>query len=88
MAEHALSELGRFLPMPKEGRTAVEPLPGGDFGADGMVGFERALAREFDWLPGALLRRYVKTYGTRAHALMDGARSLDELGPCFGADLY
>jgi glycerol-3-phosphate dehydrogenase len=88
MAEHALTELGRFLRMPKEGRTAVETLPGGDFGGAGIEGFERVLAGEFGWLPGPQLRRYVKTYGTRSHALLNGARSLDDLGPCFGADLY
>ena len=88
MAEHALSELGRFLPMPKEGRTAVETLPGGDFGDQGMAGFGQALGREFAWLPCTQLRRYVKTYGTRCRALLDGVGSLDDLGLCFGADLY
>lgn len=88
MAEHALSELGRFLPMPKEGQTAVEKLPGGDFGDGGMEDFERALAREFGWLPSAQLRRYVRTYGTRSRALLNGAGSIDDLGVCFGVDLY
>ena len=88
MAEHALSELGRFLPMPTEGQTAAEVLPGGDFGEDSIAGFERALAREFAWLPDSQLRRYVRTYGTRARALLNGARSLNDLGICFGADLY
>jgi D-erythritol 1-phosphate dehydrogenase len=88
MAEHALSELGRFLPIPKEGRTAFETLPGGDFGDEGMEGFEQALGRKFSWLPSKQLRRYVRTYGTRSRALLNGVGSLAGLGPCFGADLY
>lgn len=88
MAEHALSQLGRFLPMPRKSRTAVEVLPGGDFGDGGMAEFERTLAREYAWLPDLQLRRYVRTYGTRARALLNGADAPDDLGVCFGADLY
>ena len=88
MAEHALSELGRFLPIPKEAKTAVEKLPGGDFGDEGMEVFEERLMREFSWLPRKQLRRYVRTYGARCQTLLDGVGSLADLGPCFGADLY
>ena len=48
----------------------------------------RALAREVAWLPELQLRRYVRTCGTRARILLNGAGSLDDLGICFGADLY
>lgn len=88
MAEHVLSELGRFLPIPKKGLTAIEKLPGGDFGKGGMEGFERALACEFGWLSNTQLRRYIRTYGTRSRTLLDGVGSIDDLGICFGADLY
>jgi len=88
MAEHALSELGRFLPIPQQGRTAIETLPGGDFGDQGMEGFERTLSRDFDWLPRAQLHRYVRTYGTRCKVLLNGANSLNDLGKYFGSDLY
>jgi glycerol-3-phosphate dehydrogenase len=88
LAEHALAELSRFLPLPKPGRTAVEALPGGDFGAGGMEEFEQALERDFSWLPAAQARRYIKLYGTRARQLLAGARSLADLGFHLGADLY
>lgn len=88
MAEHALSELGRLLPIPRDGRTTVEALPGGDFGEDGVAGFEQALARDYAWLPDAQRHRYIRTYGTRARLLLNGAGSLSDLGICFGADLY
>lgn len=88
MAEHALSKLGRFLRIPKEGRTAFETLPGGDFGNQGMEAFERTLGREFGWLRGSQLRRYVKTYGTRSRDLLNNVGSIDDLGICFGASLF
>lgn len=88
LAEHALAELCRFLPMPKKGQTAFEKLPGGDFGKRGMAAFEAALTHDFPWLPAAQARRYVKLYGTRARQLLADARSLADLGLRLGADLY
>ena len=34
------------------------------------------------------MRRYARLYGSRARALLDTARALDDLGAHFGADLY
>ena len=88
MADHALSQLARFLEPPRPGRTATEPLPGGDFGPGGMDLFAAALRREYEWVPESLSSRYVRTYGTRARELLDGARGARDLGACFGSDLY
>lgn len=88
LAEAALSKLAPYLQPPGQCRTAYETLPGGDFGEDGTAGFEQALRRECDWLPAAQLRRYVRTYGTRARELLSDVRGMDDLGAHFGADLY
>jgi glycerol-3-phosphate dehydrogenase len=88
MAEHAVSQLGRFLKTLRPGRTATEPLPGGDFGPGGMDSFAAALRREYAWLPASLLSRYVSTYGTRTRELLEGAREADDLGACLGSDLH
>ena len=53
-----------------------------------MHRFETAFRAANPWLPGALATRLVHSYGTRAETLLDGARSLEELGPHFGDGLY
>src|SRR5262249_55437022 len=58
-------------------------LPGGDFAA-----FLRGLVAEFPFLPAEQALRYARLYGTRARALLDGARKIDDLGRCLGADFY
>jgi glycerol-3-phosphate dehydrogenase len=40
------------------------------------------------WLPAALARRYLRSYGTRAGNLLKGATDLAGLGENFGAGLY
>jgi glycerol-3-phosphate dehydrogenase len=88
LADHALSQLQRFLAPPRPSRTATEPLPGGDFGADGMDGFAAGLQAAYAWMPPSLLSRYVHTYGTRTRELLDGARRVDDLGARLGSDLH
>jgi glycerol-3-phosphate dehydrogenase len=88
LAEHALDRLRPFFPAMGPAWTASAPLPGGDMpGAD----FDRWLAefrRRHSWLPEDLALHYGRLYGTRADALLDGARSLADLGRPFGALLY
>jgi len=88
MAEHALSQLERFLRPPRSRRDPRAPLPGGDFGPGGMMSFAVALRQEYGWLPDSLLSRYVRTYGSRARALLEGARAAGDLGARLGADLF
>jgi glycerol-3-phosphate dehydrogenase len=88
MADHALSQLAPFLDPPRPGRTATEPLPGGDFGSGGMDSFAAALRREHEWAPESLLSRYVRTYGTRTRDLLAGARGAGDLGARLGSDLH
>jgi glycerol-3-phosphate dehydrogenase len=88
LAEDAVTRLAAFLKPPRPSRTAQEPLPGGDLGAAGMEAFEAALKRDYSWLPDPQLRRYVRLYGSRARALLEGARGIGDLGPHVGADLY
>ena len=88
LAEHALQELCKFMPWPKQGLTRTEKLPGGDFGEEGKSGYEAALHSRFGWIPKEQITRYVQYYGTRAGELLADAHRLDDLGLCFGADLY
>jgi len=88
LAEHAMAELARILPWPRQGRTRTEPLPGGDIGVGGMAAFEADLARRHPWLPARLAQRYARQYGSRADELLAGAAGPDDLGPPIGADLH
>jgi len=53
-----------------------------------MTEFERTLGDDYPWLPRAQIHRYVRTYGTLSRCLLGDAQSIDDLGKCFGADLY
>jgi glycerol-3-phosphate dehydrogenase len=89
LAEHALAKLAPHLPQrPGPGWTARAPLPGGDLPEGDFDAYLAALRRAHPWLPAGLARHYARSYGTRAGALLDGARGLGDLGRHFGAALY
>lgn len=93
LAEHALEKLAPFYPQASGAWTGGATLPGGDFpeaqAADGgFAALVDALAAERPHLPRTLLARWVRAYGTCARAVFGTARTVDELGEHFGADLY
>ena len=63
-------------------------LPGGDFPNIDLEGYSSMLAERFAPLPSELIARLVRTYGTRTERLLDGARSISDLGEHFGGGLY
>jgi glycerol-3-phosphate dehydrogenase len=64
--------------------TASSTLPGGTIDA----AFNAALAGLAGWMPEPLVRRLALAYGTRLDRLLDGAKSIEDLGRHFGAGLY
>ncbi|OBV11605.1 glycerol-3-phosphate dehydrogenase [Erythrobacter dokdonensis] len=83
LAEHALEKLaigGRSW-------TAQAPLPGGDVPALDFEGFVAAQAAIRPWLPGSMLRRLARAYGTRMTQVLGDARTLEDLGQHFGGEL-
>ncbi len=87
LAEAALTKLARFLPRMRPAWTASAALPGGDFPWDGVDDLRAELARRYPFLEEATHRRLVRAYGTLAAEMPGDARSLAEMGRCFGADL-
>jgi glycerol-3-phosphate dehydrogenase len=88
LAEAALEKLEQHLPAAdKPSWTGTQPLPGGDFPVDGYDRLVAAVMREFPFLEAGLARRLVRAYGTNARIILHGARSMEDLGPVFGADL-
>ena len=89
LAEHAMEKLAPFLPGLGSAWTARARLPGGE-GIDStdFPGFLARFRASHPWLPAVLAHRLARRYGDRAERLLDGARSLGDLGSDFGAGLY
>ena len=88
LAESMLEKIEAKLGARGKPWTAEAVLPGGEFGVHGFASEVGALMADYPFLDEAHARRLVRLYGTRARNLLGGARSLDDLGRCFGADLY
>ncbi|TPK69424.1 glycerol-3-phosphate dehydrogenase [Mesorhizobium sp. B2-4-19] len=88
LAEHALDRIAPFFPRMGKPWTAKAHLPGGDIANADFEQFLGDLAGEYPWMPASLLKHYGRLYGTRTRALVGAARSLDELGRCFGKDFF
>jgi glycerol-3-phosphate dehydrogenase len=86
LAENALERLVPLVGGSRRPWTRTAPLPGGDM-AD-VADFFAKFCRAYPWLPLPLGRRLVRAYGTRAHALLEGARALADLGADLGGGLH
>ena len=87
LAEHALAELAPFFPAMGKPWTRDALLPGGDLPDADRAGFAQALEREFPALPPGLLRALARRHGTRVRGLLQGARTVEDLGEDYGAGL-
>ncbi len=89
LAESALGMLSPHLPPPRRGSgwTGRHPLPGGDFPMQGFGALSESTRQRYPFVPEATMRRLVRAYGTRVTKILNGAKSLADLGKVFGADL-
>jgi len=87
LAESAMAKLVPFFPQAGGDWTARVALPGGDFPVDGVSDLIAQLQASHPFLSGRLARRLVRTYGTEAFLLLNGADSMAALGRDFGAGL-
>lgn len=88
LAESALENIEEILGARGKPWTANAPLPGGDFPAQGFEALVARLQADKPFLAHAHARRLARLYGTRAWDIVAGARSLVDMGQCFGADLF
>jgi glycerol-3-phosphate dehydrogenase len=88
LAEHSLDRLRPAFPKMGQTWTAGAHLPGGEIPGAGFDRWLEGFRARNAFLPAALARHYGRLYGTRADELLDGARSLPDLGRHFGALLY
>jgi glycerol-3-phosphate dehydrogenase len=88
LSESALAKLAHHLPPMTAPWTARAPLPGGDFPVGHVERVAEGLRAAAPFLSPEHARRLARSYGTRAIRIVEGARSPEDLGQKFGADLY
>jgi glycerol-3-phosphate dehydrogenase len=82
-----LTRLAPFFPRLGPSWTADAKLPGGDFPWDGAATLARDLGAQYRFLTDATAARLVRSYGTRAAAMLGDARASADLGCDFGHSL-
>ncbi|MGB2064698.1 MAG: glycerol-3-phosphate dehydrogenase [Marinomonas gallaica] len=87
LALSAMSDLKQYFPSMGKEWTHAKPLPGGDMSNDYTVMINKLMS-EFPFLSPELARRFTGSYGTLSYVLLGDAQSIEELGACFGSDLY
>jgi glycerol-3-phosphate dehydrogenase len=89
LAEEALERLSPYLQSAKarEGWTGKSALPGGDLDVSALPALSAELQRNYPFLSQEHASRLAHAYGTRATKLLGSAKSLADLGECFGATL-
>ena len=89
LAESALEKLAPHAPWAARAAwTTSGALPGGDFPVRGFDALVDELATTHPWLERRTATRLARIYGTRAKAMLEGAKTVDDLGRHFGSDLY
>jgi glycerol-3-phosphate dehydrogenase len=89
LAENAVDRLAPYLPELSGAEwTLQKPLPGGDFPTDGASVLGADISGKYPFLPEAVVRRLVRSYGTRSFAMLGEASTLADLGALFGHGLY
>ena len=63
-------------------------MPGGDIPGANLSLFLQELRQRRPWLPQDIAHGYARRYGTRVDSLLDGAKSISDLGRRFGGTLY
>ena len=86
LAEAAINAICKFFPQAKAPWTKTARMPGGDF--SDHVSLHRELEARYPWLPEEVCKRYVRTYGTLTHKILEGISSSEGMGTHFGGTLY
>lgn len=88
LAESVLEKLSHYLPAMGQPWTATHPMPGGDFEPGDFDGEVDRLRAACSFLTREHANRLVRTYGTRAYLMAGNLKEHQDMGRCFGADLY
>jgi glycerol-3-phosphate dehydrogenase len=86
LAEAVLDQLQPFFHL-RPSWTKRVPLPGGDFAWDALDAQVAQAQQSWPFLQADHARRLVQAYGTRVARVLGSAKTQEELGTRFGADL-
>ena len=87
LSESMLKKIESLIGIKGDPWTATSHLPGGDFAVGDFSVLVHKLKAEFDFLDITLAERFVRSYGTNAWVLMNGASVKKDMGQDFGASL-
>lgn len=87
LAESALAQLAPFFKDIKPSWTAQSTLPGGEDMTTPQA-LSLLIRDKFDWVPIEIASRWATTYGSRTWRMLEGVRSLSDLGEHIGGGLY
>lgn len=87
LGEEAVDLLAERLPLAGKAWTRTQPLPGGEFGIDGLEALIERLRARHPFLSDADAERIAHAYGTRAERWLGDAKRWEDLGSSFGAGL-
>lgn len=88
LAESALGKIEEALGVKGQPWTREANLPGGEFAPQEFDAKLANLQSDYSFLDPRHAKRLLRLYGTYAWTLLGDAKSLDDLGQCFGSDLY
>lgn len=88
LAESMMKKVEGLIGKRKKKWTEHAPLPGGNFEIDDLDNLYLFLQSKFSFLSADEAKRFIKSYGTKAYDVLDGARSLSDLGTSFSHGLY
>lgn len=86
LGQAAVNKLIPFFPHMGPDWTKEATLPGGNF--SNREALAEQMAKRYPWLDSAIIRRWVRSYGTRIEAVLAGISSLESMGEHFGHGLY
>jgi glycerol-3-phosphate dehydrogenase len=86
LSEKVLIEVAKYFKNLKEPWTANAKTPGGE--AKNQDEIVLHLSEAYPWLDRKLIYRLATTYGLRSKNLLNGCKSIADLGICFGYNLY
>ncbi len=88
LAESVLEKLSPYLPEMRQPWTADAHMPGGDFSPGDFDGEVQRLIGLCPILRIEHAVRLVRTYGTKARLMTSSLKTIEDMGICFGGNLY
>ncbi len=79
-----MEKISPFFPQMGKPWTHDASLPGGDFPVEEVNQRMVSLAQQFPFLDRSNAQRLFRAYGTDAEKILEGSRSVADLGPSFG----